>query len=375
MAKNSKHITIERFKSRCFVGLNKVTLYTPEGEVLEGDKWLELTDEQSRRNMMLAFFAPRDLNGEPMDPATVLFDEGEEGADVELLQQMKSISMFDMCRAQKAPPNTVHVILVADVIFHWDAQDNYIQPTSDDTWVEDLQEVLKGYPRTTEKHIYTDWEIPPKTDLGEAKTHPMQEMPLDQSMWINQPTFQEQYGTKVFLAGILLAVLAYAGLGYQESQIEEVNQKTRQLNAKSNLYPNFKNLQNKVTELENLSRYRGLFSFTFKDIALAVTDINMKLDSLTLQDPNPRKAPEFFISRLKAETEDYPTFNEQEPLAENLMKASLTIEKIRKPTVSPNSETFTLEGLTSLESVAEKHKQARQQQMSGRRQTLREEEG
>lgn len=367
MAKNNNQVDMSRFKNRCFVGLNKVTFYTEGGEVLTGDNWLELTDEQSRRSMMLAFFAPRDLDGEPMDPAAVLLEDGDEDADMDLLQQMKSIAMFDLCRSEKANPNTVHIALVADVIFHWDGQDNYIQPTSDDTWVTDLQAVLKGYPRTTEKHIYTDWEFPPKTELGEANTHPLEKMPLNQSMWINQPSFQEQYGGLFLITGVVLAVLAYVGLGYQSGKIDEINKQTQALNAQSRLYPNYSQLSQKVTTLENYNRYRGLFSFTFKDISLAAVDIDMSLESYTLQNPNPREAPEVLVTRLDVPSEEYPGFDQQEPLAKNLLKSSLTIQKIRKPAVPPGAENFTLEGLIPLAPLARLHHESRQQQAGGRR--------
>lgn len=362
---------MERFKNRCFVGLNKVTLYTEGGEVLTGDNWLELTDEQSRRNMMLAFFAPRDLNGDPMDPATVLFEDGEEDADIELLQQMKNISLFDFCRAREAAPNTVHIVLVADVIFHWDSQDNYIQPTSDETWVDDLQAIIKGYPRTTEKHIYTDWEIPEKTDLADAKTHPLTDMPLDHDMWFNQPTFQEQYGTTVLLAGVALAVLAYFGLNYQETQISEINQRTQALNQQSSQYPNYRTLLQKVSSIEAYNRYQGLFSFAFKDIALAVADVEMELEGYTLQNPNIREAPEFFVARLTAPTATYTTFDQQEPLAENLLRASLAMTKMRKPATPAGAQTFTLEGLVPLQELARKHQASRQEtdRMRGRQET------
>ena len=375
MAKKPQNFHMSRFKNRCFVGLNKVTFYTEAGDVLEGDNWLELTDEQSRRSMMLAFFAPRDLNGEPMDPADVLFDESEESENAELLQQIRSISMFDLCRAEHAPPNVVHVVLVADVIFHWDNQDNYIQPTSDDTWAQDLQDVLKGYPRTTEKHIYTDWEFPPKVDLGKAEKHPLQDMPLDQSMWLNQPTFQEQYGNILLIAGVLIAALTYFGLSYQEGQIEAVNQKTRALNAQTRLYPNYSRLVEKVNAIEAYNAYKGLFPFAFKDVALAAADIGMPLERYNLKNPKPTEPPKVLVTELETLKEKYSSFAEQEPLAQGLLAGSLSVQKIRKPATSANSETFTLQGLIPLDALAELHREEQQSRKSGRRQAVEREDG
>ena len=354
MANTNTHISPSRFKNRCFIGLNKVTFYTEEGEILTGDNWLELTDEQARRNMMITFFAPRDLNGEPMDASTVLFEDNDEETD--LLQQMKNVALFDMCQAQNAPPNTVNIVLVADVIFHWDNQDNYIQPTSDETWVDDLKEVLQGYPRTTKKYIYTDWEIPSSVDLADAEAHPSTDMPLDHSMWINKPNFQEQYGNHFLIAGVLLAIFAYVGLSFQESQIDAINEQTRDVNAQGNIYRDFSTIKEKVARIEQDNRYIGLFSFTFKDIALAIADIDMALNSYTLQKPNPRKASDVLITRLRVPTEEYPTFEKQEPLAENLLRTSVAIQKMRKPAERSRPETFTLEGLVPLQKLAEKQK-------------------
>ena len=374
MAKKPQIVQMSRFKNRCFIGLNKVTFYTESGDVLTGDNWLELTDEQSRKNMMLAYFAPRDLNGEPMDPSSVLFDEGDEDTDAEMLHQMRNISMFDFCRAEHAAPNEVHIVLVADAIFHWDSQDNYIQPTSDETWVDDLQAVLKGYPRTTKKHIYTDWEIPPKTDLAEGKTYPLEEMPLDHSMWLNQPTFQEQYGNLLLVTGIIFAVLAYAGLSYQTGNIEDMNSKTQALNAQSNQFPNYNNLSQKVDAIEAYNKYRGLFALSFKDISLSIADVNLPLVTYELANPNPREAPEALITSLEIMKEPYPTFTEQEVLAQNIIRSSLSVTKIRKPQARPDAETFSLQGLIPLKQLANSYFEEQKSRQSGRRTSMTNED-
>jgi len=315
--------------------------------------------------MLLGFFSPRDLNGEPMDPSSVIVGERtDEGEAQQMMQQMRSIALFDFCRAAKTPPNTMYAMLVADVIFHWDAQDNYIQPTSEETWHADLAAVLRTYPRTTKKHIYTDWDTAGLKLPEDAHVEKLAELPLNASMWINQPTFQEKYGSYFLLAGFLLAAGTYFGLDYQKKGTKEVYSKVAELSRKANLNPNFRTIIDNVDRIEAYSRYKQLFSIIFKDVSLAIADSNFAVTSYTIEVPNPNNPAEVMLAKLEASTENYSTYAQQEPIAKDLMAASLTIAKIRKPPTAAGTGTFTIEGLIPLADVARKYLDFRQTEES-----------
>lgn len=361
---STTQVSASQFKNICFVGLNKVALYTDSGEVLTGDSWMELTDEQSRRNMALAFFSPRDLHGEPMEPSLALFPEEDEDS-LTNLQHLKNLALFDLCRALPAEPNHVNIILVADIIFHWDSQDNYIQPTTEETWQEDLKSVLAGYPRTTEKHIFTDWSLPPEVEADGVHTAPLKNIPLDTNMWVNQPTFQEKYGIYALLIGVIFTIFTYFGLSYQTDLTTQVNTKTRNLQAATRLYANYAALETKVAAIEGYNNYNALFPIIFKDISLAITDNNITPESFHLEATGKKTVPESLLFRLRLKKEVAPTFAEQEPLAKRLLASSLALQKIRKPSTPDGSNTFELEGLVPINKFAElyqKHKKAQDSQ-------------
>ena len=360
MAASSK-VSLNRFKNACFIGLNRVEFHPEGGEPLFAETWMDLVDEGARRNMILGFFSPRDLNGDPMDPSTVIVGETAEAEEAQqMMAQMRSIALFDFCRAAKASPNTMHAMLVADVIFHWDAQDNYIQPTSEDTWHSDLADVLRTYPRTTKKNLYTDWDTTGLKVGDEVQVRPLEELPLDTSMWINQPTLQEKYGTYMLLAGLVVAGLTYFGLDYQKSGTQEVYQQVQSLSRQANLNPNFRTIMDYVDKIEAYSRYRSLFSLVFKDVSLAVADSGFQADNYSIEVPNPNVPANSYIVKFEAKTDDYATYAEQEPIAKKIMASSLTIDKIRKPPTAPGLARFTIEGLIPLPKVAKEYLDYRQ---------------
>lgn len=360
MATNNK-VSLSRFKNVCFIGLNRVEFHPEGGDPLFAENWMDLVDEQARRNMLLGFFSPRDLNGDPMDPSSVIIGDAVDGEEAaQMMGQMRSIALFDFCRAVKAPPNTMHAMLVADIIFHWDAQDNYIQPTSEETWHQDLADVLRTYPRTTKKNVYTDWDVS-GLKLGEdVNIRPLDELPLSTSMWINQPTFQEKFGSYFLLAGILLAAGTYFGLEYQKKGVQEVYGQVQALSKRANLNPNFRTIIDHVDKIEGYTRYRALFSLIFKDVSLAIADSGFKVSSYTIEVPNPNVPPEVLIAKLESSTNTYSSYAEQEPIAKDLMSSSLTIEKIRKPPTPAGVSTFTIEGLIPLQQVAQEYLDYRQ---------------
>ena len=360
MAATSK-VSINRFKNVCFIGLNRVEFHPEGGEPLFAESWMDLVDDGARRNMLLGFFSPRDLNGDHMDPSSVIVGEHTDEEEAQqMMQQMRSIALFDFCRVAKSAPNTMHAMLVADVIFHWDAQDNYIQPTSEDTWHADLAEVIRTYPRTTKKHIYTDWDTTGLKVPDDTTVQPLEEMPLNTGMWINQPTMQEKYGTYVLAAGVLLAAGTYLGLDYQKQGVQEVYGQVQSLSRQANLNPNFRTIMDMVDQIEGYSRYRQLFSLIFKDVSLAIADAEFKVSSYTIEVPNPNNPPSSLIVKMEASTEDYATYAQQEPVAKDIMESSLTIDKIRKPPTAPGLTAFTIEGLIPLPQVAKDYLDYRQ---------------
>jgi len=358
----STRTSMNKFKNLCFVGLNKVEYHPDGGDMLFADSWMDITDEAARRNLMLAFFAPRDLNGDPLDPAIVLSndiatpDGDEAGGGNSILPYLKGAALFDFCQIRKAEPNIVHIIAVADVLFHWDANDNYIVPTSSDSWVNDLNMVLKSYPRTTQKHLYTAWDTAAIGEIEGLEVHPLKEMPMDTGMWLNQPTLQEKFGFYVLLAGISIAVLTYTGLEYQQQDIKDIKSQISRLSKASNLSPNFRKIMENVQDIEAFMRYRGMFSMVFKDVGLAIKDADFKVANYTLENPKGTSPSDSLVVEIEAKPGIYKGFDEQEQAAKHLMQASLTIEAVRKPPTSPGDTRFKLEGLIPLDKVSEKIK-------------------
>ncbi len=356
MSTNNNLVSLSRFKNICFIGLNKVEFHPEGGDPMFAENWLDITDEQSRRNMMLGFFSPRDLHGEPMDPAsTIIGDDLDDITTQQMLQEMKSISMFDFCRSGRSAPNTMYAIIVADVIFHWDSQDNYIQPTSPETWPQDLELILKTYPRTTKKNIYTNWDTSPAKDIQDIELHPLLSMPINTNMWINRPTLQEKYGDYMLLAGVLAAALAYTVSEYQQQQIIKSSYAIKKLSTQTNQNPDFRTIVNHIQTIESYSKYQSLFSLIFKDISLALADTNFVVTSYILENPNPKTPPDAFITKIKSSTKHYATYEEQEPIAKKFLSSSLTINKIRKPPITGNPTDFMIEGLIPLEKVAKSY--------------------
>lgn len=351
MATSSK-VSIGRFRNICFVGLNRVELHPAEGDALFAENWLDITDEHARKNLMLAFFAPHDLNGDPVDPAEVLLGNLVEEEGYQALQQLKGISLFDMCRGQRAAPNEVNVLIVADVIYHWDASDNYIQPTSPDSWAQDLQHLLKYYPRTTVKNVYTDWDTAMARDLDGVNFFPVKEMPLDATMWVNRPSLQDKYGTYFLILGILCALGAFGANHMAGSSLDVVENQIRGL-AMHGDSSNLRDIQQKIVNIDKFMRYRSLFSLAFKDVGSAIHDARFKVKTFTLQTPTTdnRTAPEDLIVDIDAYHNNYPNYDTQEPAAKEILSHSISMVAIRKP--SGNApDLFSLEGLIPLDRLA-----------------------
>lgn len=346
-------VSINRFKNLCFVGLNKVEFHPEGGDVMFAENWMDLTDEQARRSMMLGFFGPRDLNGDPMDPEDVLtMGNSAEDSTITYLQQVKTISLFDFCRIEKAPPNTVHLLVVADVIFHWDMTDNFVTPTSSESWVRDVAEIVGQYPRQTKRILYTAWDSSlAKEELKDIEFLSLQDLPLDSGMWLNMPSIQEKYAAHSLIAGIVMAVAIYAGLHYQSTQISGLQRQVQAAQQRSGNTSDVRTISQKVNEVETFQKHGSIFSLIIKDVALALDTAGFVADSFTVENPNPTTPADALIATLVSKENAYRGFAQEEAISKAILRSSATIVAIRKPP-APNALRLTLEGLIPLQSVS-----------------------
>lgn len=179
----STTIGMQRFKNLCFVGLNRAELFPEDGGSLVAENWRELVDERYRnRHLLMAFISPRDVDGEPMDPLTALLDDRSTTDEVTAVREsLKNVSLFDLSRIRAAGPNKLNILAVADVLFYWDLNGAYVNPTTPQTWQNDLKELTRFYPRTTEKHLYTNWDTQ-GLEESSFSLHKVRELPLDSGM-------------------------------------------------------------------------------------------------------------------------------------------------------------------------------------------------
>lgn len=347
-------VNINRFKNLCFVGLNRVEFHPEAGDVMFAENWMDLTDEHARRSMMLGFFAPRDLNGDPMDPEDVLTmgQANTEESALNYLQQTRSISLFDFCRIQKAAPNTVNILVVADVIFHWDMNDNFVTPTSAESWVRDVAEITAYYPRQTKRVLYTAWDTSlAREELKDIEILGLRELPLDTGMWLNMPSIQEKYATHSIVAGIAIAVGIYAGLYYQGTQISDLQREVQIAQQRSGSTGNLRSVMQKVNEVENFQKHGSIFSLIIKDVALAIDSAGFSVDAFTIENPSPTSPADALIATITSKENAYRGFAQEEAIAKAILRNSATIVAVRKPP-APNAIRFTLEGLIPLQNVS-----------------------
>jgi hypothetical protein len=345
-----KSLLGQQFKNICFTGLNRVE-YLPDGsdQPIFGDSWQDVSDDQARRTMCLAFFAPRDLSGEPVDPASILIENysDEDVPDAIAAESIKHIPLMDYCRMPPADSNTVNFIVVADVIFHWDIKDNYLQPTSQLTWVQDIKAILKSYPRSYTKNVYTNWQ---KDKLEELRVNvlPLRESPVFSEVWLNMPSFQEKHGNIMLTLGILVSLVAFAITYMQDMKIKELQDQKRSVVSSMPSGQNFSVLSNLIrTQQQNMS-YREYFPFILKDISYAIQYSGMKIDSFELEVPNPQEIPKNLLLTINANSDAYDGWLEEEPVAKSFLALSSTVQAVRR---QPGSKKMKLEGIIPLRSA------------------------
>ena len=351
-----------QFRHLCFVGLNKVEmLLAGENQSMFGESWQDLVNDGLKRHLALAFFAPRGLDGKPVDPYMFLTGEGttESGmadpATVAIAQQsLGPTALLDLCRTGPASPNTINMLLVADTLFHWDVKDNYVLPTTPTSWVRDVEQILKSYPRTTKAHLYTQWDtelLPPNDRLT---IHRLREFPLDPATWLNEPTLQEKYGTHMLAIGIIVAIFTYIGITLQERQLSTITDKLNMVEQQIPRGGQFSDLERAITEQERMFAKRQLFPLITKDTARTIQYSNMRIKSFEDKVADTQNPPRDYLVTITAVPGVYQGWLQEEPIARNIVLNSALVEAIRKPP-STGSD-FQLEGLINADSLARQYR-------------------
>lgn len=346
------------FRHLCFVGLNKSELLlNGETQSIFNDSWADLTSDNIKRSTGLMFFAPRGLDGKPVNPYMFLAGEGipdeEDMVDpnaVALAEQVVGpMALLDLCRISPSAPNTVNLLLVADCLFHWDTKDNYVLPTTPTSWVRDVEQVMKSYPRTTRAVLYTQWDtdlLPPSERIT---AHKLREFPLDDNTWLNKPTLQERYGMHMLVIGIMLSAAVWAGLWYQGQQLQVL---TDQLNVIEQQIPRggqYSDMERGITEQERMWQKRDLFAVVTKDAARSIQKSGLKTSSFEVRVAEQDQPPKTYVLTIDAKADAYQGWLQQEPIARSLILQSAVLDAIRKP---PTTSGFKLEGIVDANSLA-----------------------
>jgi hypothetical protein len=346
------------FRHLCFVGLNRSELLLQgESQSVFNDSWADLAGDNLKRHTALLFFAPRGLDGKPVNPYLFLVGEGipdeEDMVDpnaVALAEQaVGPMALIDLCRLAPTAPNTINLLLVADTLFHWDVKDNYVLPTTPTSWVRDLEQVLKSYPRTTRAHLYTQWEtdiLPPSDRIA---VHGLRELPLDDETWLNKPTLQERYGNHMFVTGIALAAAVWAGLWMQSSSLRELTDQVNMIEQQIPRGGQFSDLERGITEQEKMWQKRDLFALVTKDTARAIQKSGIKVNSFEVRIAEIDKPPVTYVVTIDAKSDAYQGWLQQEPIARSLILNSAVLDAVRKP---PTTTGFKLEGIVNAADLA-----------------------
>lgn len=384
MAKSGPQGSIgEAFRHICVVGLNRSELLLQgESQSVFGDGWQELADENLRRNLGLVFFAPRGLDGRPVNPYLFLTGElGTSEADdvgvvddntVQLAANMVGpMPLLDFCRMPPAEPNTVNVLLAADVLFHWDIKDNYVLPTTPTTWVRDIEQVLKSYPRTTKMVIYTQWEtdlLPPNDRI---RINRLRDVPLEPAVWLNQPTFQEKYGLHALGIGMLVLGVVLGGLWLQASGLESLEDELRLVEQQIPRGGQFNDIEKAISEQEKMFAKRELMSLVVRDVVRSIAKSEIKINNFEVKVAEQNEVPKQYLVTIDADAETYQGWLQQEPVARALVMNSALMEAVRKP---PTPTGFKLEGLVDANVLGRNYKRLGPKQSAFISETLAGEE-
>jgi hypothetical protein len=347
------------FRHLAVVGLNRVeVLLSGETESVQGDNWQDLVDDTLKRHTALIFFAPRGLDGQPVNPYLFLSGEGVQSDDevgagdssLAMAQQITAgLSLLDFCRISPATPNTLNILVAADTLFHWDVKDNYVLPTATTTWVRDVEHVIQGYPRTTRVNIYTQWDadvFPPAERITFLK---LRDLPLDDVTWLNQPTMQEKYGTHMLTLALMVAASVYGLLWVKGKDLTVIKDDVAQTEQQIPRGGDFGGLDRSIAEQEKQFDKRKLFPLLTKDAARAAQLAGLQLANIEVKVDDIQNPPKLYVVTWEAQKGLYQGFLEESPMARQVMLNSAFIEAIRKP---PTGDTFKLEGVANAATVA-----------------------
>ena len=345
--KRSNNLVGGRFKNICVVGLNRVEYLTSDSEEsIFSDAWQDVFDDHSKKKTALMFFAPSEIDDQIVDPYAYLSEGGEEDEDMVAATQqtLGDTPLLDLIRMKENKPNSVHFMVAADIIFHWDNDGGYIQPTTAQTWVRDIQQLLKGYPRMAAAKVYTNWDREKLAEL-EIESYAMQDMPLDTNAWINMPSMQDKYGNAVLGLSILAAIGAFGLLHMQQGQITALNSQIRSVESSMPNVAAMSGISSLLADQESQMRYNALMPLIVKDIASSIETSGMKIEKLEIANPEPRQPPKQLMANITAERKVYRGWLQEEPIAKSILTHSVSMVGVRKP---PTGGRFQLEGLIPL---------------------------
>lgn len=351
-----------KFRHICVVGLNRCELLVQgESQSVFGDSWRDLVDDSFKRHLALVFFAPRGLDGQPVNPYLFLAGDGEQGVDdvadpasVIMAQQVVgAVPLLDMCRISPAGPNTVNILVAADTLFHWDVKDNYVLPTAPTSWVRDVEQVLKSYPRTTKAHIYTQWETELLPENERVSVHRLRELPLDDNTWINQPTVQEKVGPHLLTLSVLLALAVFGMLFYKGKAVDALGEKLRMVEQQIPRGGEFSDMEKAISEQEKMYAKRNLFAFVVKDTARAVQMSGIQVANFEVKVIDQNEAPRQYLVTVEAQPGLYQGWLQQDPIARSLLLHSGLMQALRKP---PTTTGFRLEGLVNADDLLRQYR-------------------
>lgn len=335
------------FRHILVVGLNRSELLIQgEDTSVFNESWQELIDDTMRKHMALVFFAPRGLDGKPVEPIGFLMGEGEDAiAATQTPAILQGVALHDFCRMPPAAPNTVNILVAADCLFHWDTKDTYVSPTQPTTWARDVESVLKTYPRTTRAHIYTQWETTLVTPTERLILHDLRAVPVTAQSWLNEPTVQERYSMHAMVVGVVAAILVIA-MGWWQGRASSAL--TEELNIVQQQIPRggqFSELERAVAEQEKQFALRPLFELAVKDVHRAIAQSGLMVEQIELKVPDTNQLPESYVLTLTMPADAYSGWLQQEPIARSFLLNTAMVHAVRKP---PSSAGFKLEGLIML---------------------------
>ncbi len=345
------------FRHLLVVGLNKSELLLDgEQTPVTSENWQDLADENLRRGLGLVFFAPRGYDGNPVNPYLFLAGDlpnelapkSPEAADEALPlaeQLLAGMGLVDLCRLPPSAPNTINMLIAADVLFHWDVKDNYILPTSTISWVRDVEQVLKGYPRTTKAVLYTTWDRDVLPPTERIKVMKLRDMPVAEDTWLNKPTIQEKYGTHVLALALMVASAVGIGLHMQQNGIDDINEELRMVEQQIPREGKYVELIRAVNDVEKQTGKREIMYLAVKDTARAIGLAGMKFSTFEVKVPDPDEAPKNYVVTIEAEKDAYKGWLQEEPIAKDVLMNSALMNAVRKPPAN----SYKLEALVPVE--------------------------